>query len=302
MIRDRKTTKKKPLIKKTRKSTVTETTKTTGEGAMTNKKNSAENISAEPVSVSETGTNNIPEAVIINQPGDDSNLPDVIAVDPLVEAAVTRINQIVGNSLLDMSLAVGKYVLEAFFDNDITEARSRNPKKQHSYRKLQNHPGLKIHFKALSLMVNVAIQEKILLETIKPEELKSLTYSHRVELLVANDTDKPPLAQKCIAEQLTIKQIRIEILNAKNKPAPDKKKFIDPFIQDIIDKYSMPDFSVEDIKWARIDSIKKMQAKVDEYLLEIENTHAQLEVSKKNLQLIYTVKNKPKEKTIAREI
>jgi hypothetical protein len=299
MIRDRKTTKKKPLIKKTRKSTATEATKTTGEGAMTNKKNSAENISAEPVSVSETGANNIPEAEIINQPGDDSNLLDVIKVDPLVEAAVNKINQIVGNSLLDMSLEVGKYVLETFFNNDITEARSRNPLKQYSYRKLQNHPGLKIHFKALSLMVNVAIQEKILLETIKPEELKSLTYSHRVELLVADDTDKPALANKCIAEQLTIKQIRMEISNAKNKPASDKKKFIDPFIQDIIDKYSMSDFSVEDIKWARIDSIKKMQAKVDEYLLEIENTHAQLEVSKKNLQLIYTEKNKPKEKTIA---
>jgi CRISPR/Cas system CMR-associated protein Cmr1 (group 7 of RAMP superfamily) len=151
-------------------------------------------------------------------------------------------------------------------------------------------------------MVNVAIQEKILLKKITQEKLKLLTYSHRVELLVADDDDKPALANKCIDEQLTIKQIRMEILNVKNKPAPDKKKFIDPFIQVIINKYSMPDFSVGDIKWARIDSIKKMQAKIEEYLLEIENTKAQLEVSKKNLQLIYTEKSKPKEKTIAIEI
>jgi hypothetical protein len=34
MIKDRKTTKKKPSIKKTRKSTATEATKTTEEGAM----------------------------------------------------------------------------------------------------------------------------------------------------------------------------------------------------------------------------------------------------------------------------
>ncbi len=300
MIRDRKTTKKKPLIKKTRKSTATEATKTTEEGAMTNKKNSAENISAEPVSETDADANNIPEAEIT--PGADSNLPVVIEVDLLVEAAVTVINNIVGNSLQEMSIEVGEYVLKTFFNNDITEARSRSSLKQYSYRKLQNHPGLKIHFKSLSLMVNVAIQEKILLKKITQEKLKLLTYSHRVELLVADDNDKPALANKCIDEQLTTKQIRMEILNVKNKPAPDQKKFIDPFIQVIINKYSMPDFSVGDIKWARIDSIKKMQAKIDEYLLEIENTKAQLEVSKKNLQLIYTEKSKPKEKTIAIEI
>jgi hypothetical protein len=199
-----------------------------------------------------------------------------------------------------MSLAVGEYVLKMFFNNNITEARSRSPIKQHSYRKLQNHPGLKIHYKALSLMVNVAIQEKILLETIKPEELKLLTYSHRIELLVADDTSKLALAQKCIDEQLTIKQIRLEISNANTKPAPGKKKFIDPFIQDIIDKYSNKDFSVGDIKWTKIDMVKKMQAKVDEYLKEIENTQTQLKVSKINLQLIYNEKNKSKEnKTLA---
>jgi hypothetical protein len=302
MMKAIKPTKKKPLIKKRKKSTATEATKITEESAMTNKKNSAENISAEPVSVSvsvsETDANNIPEAVIINQPGDDSNLPAV--VDPLVEAAVNKINELVGNSLLDMSLAVGRYVLEAFFDNDIAEARSRSPKKQHSYRKLQNHPGLKIHFKTLSLMVNVAIQETILLETIKPEKLDSLTYSHRVELLVADDFNKLALANKCIDEQLTIKQIRKEISNAKNKPAYGKKKFIDPFIQDIIDKYSNKEFSVGDIKWTRIDMIKKMQAKINEYLNEIEKTKEQLKVSKINLQLIYDEKDKSKKnKTVA---
>ena len=57
----------------------------------------------------------------------------------------------------------------------------------------------------------------------------------------------------------------------------------------------MEDFTVGDIKWTRIDTIKKMQTNVDECLLEIENTKAQLEVSKKNLKLIYAEKNKQKE-------
>jgi hypothetical protein len=69
---------------------------------MTNKGDEVDDMSDVPVSGGVNAeASSIPEAVIIDQPGDNQNLPAVV-VDPLVEAAVIKINELVGSSLLDI--------------------------------------------------------------------------------------------------------------------------------------------------------------------------------------------------------
>ncbi len=224
---------RKALETNAKESTVKEKDKTSVEDTMLNKEDGLKDISAEPGAETDIETAGI-------TPDVDPNLPAVPPNDDqLIDATVVEINRLVGDNLLKTATDVGSYILKHFYGDKIEEAMSKNPHKHNSYRKLQDRLDLKIHYKTLNQMVNITIQERFLVGELTEEKVKLLSYSQRVELLPRNQNTKLTLAQKCIEENLTIKQMRAAISKNKTKPVSGKKKFIDPFIQDVIAKYSV---------------------------------------------------------------
>jgi hypothetical protein len=136
------------------------------------------------------------------------------------------------------------------------------------------------------MLALVPIQEKRLLDGIGEENIGYLTYSHRVELL-ARDEDKMSLANKCIDEHLTVKQLRDILKKSKTKPESGDKIIGNPFIRDIITKYSKEDLSSADFTKMQADTIKGMQKKIDGYIVKVKNTQTKLSEIKKKLEPIY---------------
>lgn len=135
-----------------------------------------------------------------------------VEIDKEIDEAVEEINRILGEHFFITAVEVGDYVLQKFFKGDIEEAKSKNPKKRVSFRKLQDHPHLRIPFRLLNQMLNISVQEKELKTKLKSDELNKLTYSHRAELLKLDDIDKKiTLAKECIQESLSVRKLRERI-------------------------------------------------------------------------------------------
>jgi hypothetical protein len=275
---------------KTKKSTAAGDIKTTEEGEMSDQEDGAGDKVAVVVGVDQSvGDPKLPAVIPTEVPAEDAE------EDPLIEAAVIEINKLVGDNLLKTATAVGSYILEVFYKNDILEALSKNPKKHISYRKLQDRLDLKIHYKTLNQMVGITIQEQFLLDKFPEEKVKLLSYSQRVELLPRNDDDKLTLAEKCFEEQLTIKQIRSLISKSKIKPDTQNKTIANAFIRDIIIKYSNKNILSEDLSKLSLGKIKTMQRNIETFEKEMEIALAQLANIKKQLVPVYLEKSKPKE-------
>lgn len=301
MIQNTKQTGKK--VSSAKKSTDAGDTKTTGDDSAGDKAEKTEpeaDVASDP--------NVTPEAEVIadvEHPNGDSNPPVVNPADEvpakdtekdsLIEAAVTKINELVGDNLLKTAMDVGNYILETFYNNDIQEALSKNPKKHNSYRKLQDSLDLKIHFKTLNQMVNITIQERFLLAKFSEDKLKLLSYSQRVELLPRNDDDKVTLAEKCFEEQLTIKQMRSAI--SKTKPKTDNRNITiaSAIIRNIITKYSKKNLSTEDFSKLPLGKLETMHTDIETFEKEMGLALAQLAIIKKQLMPVYLEKSKPKE-------
>jgi hypothetical protein len=279
---------RKALETNAKESTVKEKDKTSVEDTML-KEDGLKDISAEP------GAETDIETAIIT-PGDDPNLPAVAPNDDqLIDKTVAKINELVGDNLLKTATDVGSYILKHFYGDKIEEAMSKNPHKHNSYRKLQDRLDLKIHYKTLNQMVNITIQERFLVGKLTEEKVKLLSYSQRVELLPRNQDTKLTLAQKCIEENLTIKQMRAAISKNKTKPVSDKQKFIDPFIHDVIAKYSANNITDKDFEKLPLVKIEAMLKNIEYFEKDMETVIAQLGIIKKKLKPLQLEKSKPKQ-------
>lgn len=69
-------------------------------------------------------------------------------VDRCVGRAAARIGELVGNSSLQLALAIGSIVIEELYDGDLSQWRRRGPK-QHTLRQLAADPRLGISASAL---------------------------------------------------------------------------------------------------------------------------------------------------------
>jgi hypothetical protein len=286
---------RKALETNAKESTVKEKDKTSVEDIMLNKEDGLKDISAEPVSKTETDIETDIETAVIT-PGVDPNLPAVASTDDqLIDETVAKINELVGDNLLKTATDVGSYILKHFYGDNIEEAMSKNPHKHNSYRKLQDRLDLKIHYKTLNQMVNITIQERFLVGRLTEEKVKLLSYSQRVELLPRNQDTKLTLAQKCIEENLTIKQMRAAISKNKTKPVSGKKKFIDPFIHDVIAKYSVNNITDKDFEKLPIGKIETMLKNIEDFEKDMETVIAQLDIIKKKLKPLQLEKSKPKQ-------
>jgi len=139
----------------------------------------------------------------------------------LVEKAVQFINEKANETLYKGSEAIGMYLLENFFQNDIAVASSRNPYKSASYTALCKRTDLVVHPATLSIMVRVAAQEKFF----EQEGIKTqgLSYTHKAELVkLPNGKDKTTLVQRILEESLTTRQVSEEAKKIKGASTGDE--------------------------------------------------------------------------------
>jgi len=143
------------------------------------------------------------------------------AVDKaLVNAAVKFINEKANETLYKGSEEIGAYILKKFFDNDIQQAASRNPRKPASYRALCEHPNLVIKPEALSVMVRVAAQEKFFLD--KKLDVKKLSYSHKAELVkIPNDDKKLKLVKNIVSNPVSVRKLQERISKMRKEILPE---------------------------------------------------------------------------------
>lgn len=127
-----------------------------------------------------------------------------------IEEAVVFINEKAQETIYRGAEEIGAYILENFFNNDIVEATSRNPRKSLSYRTLCKHPNLVIKFEQLSVMVRVAAQERFLLDN--HIDTTKLSYSHKAELVkLDNGTDKLALLKSLISKPLSVRELQDKV-------------------------------------------------------------------------------------------
>jgi hypothetical protein len=227
-----------------------------------------------------------------------SNFPKLTDAD--ITKHVNKINDMVGDSLYKTSIEVGKYILKEFFNNDIQEAMSKNPNKSASYRKLQGHPDLKIHFNTLNQMVRVAAQEDYLSDNLDGNEIKSLSYSHRIELLKCDDDTKLDIAKKCISENLSIRDLRKQLKGTAGGHQSDHIHPFNPILTNILNNFSQENVTIDNFHKLSLKRIQQIKSHVDEYLNQVETATDKLTHIKESLDAAYEAKKEdeaiPKEK------
>jgi hypothetical protein len=141
----------------------------------------------------------------------------------LVEKAVQFINEKANETIYKGSEAIGKYLLENFFQNDIALAASRNPYKSASYTALCKRTDLAVHPATLSVMVRVAAQEIFFKEgKVKTE---GLSYTHKAELVkLINGKEKTELVKRALEASYTTRQLGEEVKKLKGESTGDEPK------------------------------------------------------------------------------
>lgn len=136
-------------------------------------------------------------------------VPEVVDTE-LVEKSVAFINKIMNDTGEKASSAIGKHILETYFDNNVELAKSHNPKKAASYRALFDHSDLMLSASSLNSMVRVETQRPYLADN--GIDLKKLSYSHQARLIRLPDgRDKLSLAKKVIQEGWSVRFLEEEV-------------------------------------------------------------------------------------------
>lgn len=186
----------------------------------------------------------------------------------LVERSVRFINDKANETLYKGALEIGSYILKHFFQDDITLASSKNPKKIDSYRELCRHRDLAVPYSTLTVMVRVAAQEKFL--TDNRIDVSRLGYTHRANLIrLDNNTAKLDLAKQCIADGLSTRKLS-ELIKKKRKAlsAERKESQANTAFQNIMKIERLIGRSEKSDLVTDINKIRSMQTKTREDLRE----------------------------------
>ena len=230
-------------------------------------------------------------------------VPAVNKID--IDDAVNHINELVGNKLYETSIEVGNYVLKAFFNDDINEVKSRNPKKLLSFKKLCENPDLKVHPKHLNQMVQVAAQERLLIDKFGEEKVKGLGYSLKVELLkIQDDKIKTKTAKKWIAKPITILEAKkfIALLRDNNPAVSDLIPLSSPFLSQMktISEWTETGDLQGKLEGLSINKIKKIKEHIDDFLNQYEPVKTKLDDVKTKIDPIYASKKKLEDEKAAK--
>jgi hypothetical protein len=111
---------------------------------------------------------------------DDDDL--VFDDDPVIHATIKFIRGEIRSKVLATSLEIGNYVLKNFYHDRVAEARSKNPEKHTSYRKLCENQYLPLSKSNLNQMVRIAIQDRVFQRNNMQESVAGLTALHLSEI------------------------------------------------------------------------------------------------------------------------
>jgi hypothetical protein len=144
------------------------------------------------------------------------NLPDYA----LVEEAVAFISQTIEEMGKTVFLKVGDYLLTRFFNDNVLLASSKNRYKSMSYTELCRHTDLPVTRRQLGVMIRMAAQERYLILThVEVSRLCHIKKSYLIQL--PDGDEKYVLAQKCIQENWTSRQLYARIRQLKQGALPD---------------------------------------------------------------------------------
>jgi hypothetical protein len=120
-------------------------------------------------------------------------------------------------------MQIGQLLLDTAFNGDIQNAQSRNPFKTETFKKIAEHPGLKVDARTLGSWVRAAaIRAKLVGQEVNVDRLGT---SHFVELgLVKDDTQMIELAEEANSEQLSVRQLRQKIQDLYGKESTEMDK------------------------------------------------------------------------------
>ncbi len=211
----------------------------------------------------------------------DPGLDDV-AINKIVE----HINGLAETSYYKTAVDIGDYILVKCFKDNPDFARSRNPNKAVSFNKLENHENLKIKPKQLSQFLNIAVQERFLVLNFTEEELKSLGYSHRVELLPIKDPKTTVhYTRKCIDDKWTVRQLRDEISQylKGSTVVTSRLALITSGIENLVNDISVPEFKDNDFKLYSIDKLEKLMSRCDAFISNVQKVVTNVSKTKESI-------------------
>jgi hypothetical protein len=137
----------------------------------------------------------------------------------LVDDTVGWIREKIAETVFKGGLAIGAYVLEKFFDGDMAQVRSTNPKKGASFRSLAarcaDDPTIRMSKSALHRAVSIAAVVQQLPEDAAYLRLAS---SHQGALLPVHDAKEiEKLAQRVLDKKLSVAVVA-ELVKEKREP------------------------------------------------------------------------------------
>jgi hypothetical protein len=205
----------------------------------------------------------------------------------------------IGSKLNSLAIEVGNYILKEIFNDDIEEARSKNPHKDKSYRKLQDHPDLKIHYSHLNQMVGVAIQERYFLKNLAKENFENhLTYSHRIELLkVKESKNKIDLVNECVENKYSVRELREKVKGLLSVADSSKIDQSTKSLKYITKEYAMLKLLDNDFESLKPKKLEKKKNVAESINHEIKTIQEDLSEMIKNMDLALESKKKEKQKT-----
>ncbi len=213
-------------------------------------------------------------------------------MDRVLDDAAAYINEQF-NRVADSMMAIGRYLLKTFFDDDPDKVKDKSSRKSVSLRQLSQHPDMTMSFSALRRAVDLAIHERT---CFTDSTLNQLSSSHKILLLRIENQD-PRLIKKygkqAVKEGLSVRKLE-ELLIKDGHLLPrgagaidgEQRKLIkfglskivsplDDFLETNLDtfdeKSSDSDDTSKEAVEITIDKMIKAKAKLDEYIGHLKN-------------------------------
>ncbi len=144
--------------------------------------------------------------------------------DDPVSTAVREINRIYATKTLETYIAIGKYVLDTFFEGDFTLFRSRG-RSDPNMKALAARDDLMVS--ATTLWRSVAVLEQS--RQLPGEVARELSISHHLELLrVKDEEDKENLARSAVEEGMSRGRLAEEVREVLGDDEPGEPERPEP--------------------------------------------------------------------------
>lgn len=157
----------------------------------------------------------------------------------------------------DAALKTGQMLLDDVFGGNLSEACSRNPKKNNSFKRIVEHEDMDLDATTLARWVKAANLVNTFQK--KGKKFKHLTCSHYIALLaLKEDKSKLRLAEEAEEKKFSVRRLAVEVEKAEPHSRPPKS-----LLETIISKLGNPEQLAEEErskslsdkeKWATLET------------------------------------------------